>query len=139
MFPKQHAAVSGILVAIYAIVEGLSSTDILFWAFLGGISGVLIDVDHALLSIFIKKRYSKGLKWFRNPVKAISRPSEFLADMDYENLIYHRIISHTAVLGIVSYFSIFYSFLFPVTLGVGVHLICDLGYDLYRNSYWFQS
>jgi hypothetical protein len=139
MFPKQHAAVSGTSVAVYAVVQGLGLTDILIWTFLGAVSGVLIDVDHAVLSMLVEKRYRKGLKWFKDPLGAVTRPSEFLEDMDYDKLIYHRLVSHAVVLGLLLYLSGFYSLVVPVAVGVGLHLVCDIGYDLYRGSYWFQS
>lgn len=139
MFPKQHAAVSGFSVMVYAVLEGLALTDVVLWTFLGAVSGVLIDVDHAVLSMVVKKRYSKGLKWFKDPVGAVTRPSEFLDDMDYGRLIYHRIISHAVVLGLFTYLSAFYSILIPVAAGVGVHLVCDIVFDLYKGTYWFQA
>ena len=134
MFPKQHAAVSGLSVAIYAVLEGLALIDIVLWTFLGAVSGVLIDVDHAVLSMVVKKRYRKGLNWFKNPVGAVTRPSEFLDDMDYEGLIYHRIFSHVLILGLLINFSEFCELFIPVGLGVGVHLVSDIFYDLYTES-----
>lgn len=124
---------------VYTVLKGLALTDILLWTFLGALSGVLIDVDHAVLSMVIKKRYSKGLRWFRDPIGAVTRPSEFLDDMEYDRLIYHRIVSHTVILGLLMYLSGFYSILVPVSIGVGAHLVSDIVYDLHGGSYWFQA
>ena len=89
--------------------------------------------------MLVKKRYRKGLRWFKDPIGAVTRPSEFLEDMDYDKLIYHRLVSHAVVLGLLLYLSGFYSLVVPVAVGVGLHLVCDIGYDLYKGSYWFQS
>jgi len=121
---------------VYAALEGLTFTDMLLWGLLGAVSGVLIDVDHALLSMIVKKRYKEGLKWFRKPVEAVSR---FLEEMDYDSLVYHRLVSHSAVLAVLFYLSTSYSLFVPVAFGVGVHLMCDIVYDLYCGSYWFQA
>jgi len=139
LYPKQHALVSGTSVFIYSLITGLSPVNTFLWTILGTVSGVLIDVDHAILPMLLKKKYSEGLKWFKNPVKAITRPSEFLDDMEYDNLVYHRLVSHTTVLAFLIYLTGLSVLFVPISLAVGVHILCDLGYDLYNGSYWFQE
>lgn len=139
MYPKEHFITSGSGVLAYSIAIGLPLPEIIIWTVLGSSAGVLIDIDHAILSMVIKKRFKKGLKWFRQPLKAITKPESFLDDMSYEGLRYHRIISHTVILGILFFIKDFNPLLTPVTIGVGLHLLGDIAHDLNNKKYWFQA
>ncbi len=135
MYPREHALSSGISVLTYTVLEGLQPGLIPIWILAGTAAGVLIDVDHAILSMTVKGRLEEGLKWFKHPVKAISQPSRFLDDMDYESLVYHRLISHALIVTLLWSLSALSPLVEAAALGTSTHLAGDLLYDLGTGNY----
>jgi membrane-bound metal-dependent hydrolase YbcI (DUF457 family) len=133
MYPKQHAVVSGIGTLVYAILYGLLPADVLLWTFLGMVAGVMIDVDHVVLSMIMTGRYRRGLFWIRQPVRALTEPREFLDDMGYDELWYHRIITHTLILASLVVLLDLHPLVRPVMVGVVFHLVADLLYEAHER------
>lgn len=137
MYPKQHALVSGAAVLAYSLFLNLPPTEIAVWVGIGMFTGVLIDVDHVLLSMVVAGRYEQGLSWFQRPMRAVLDPEALLEDMEYDRLLYHRLLSHLFVFVIlVSLISVHRLFI-SAAAGLAVHIASDILWDMKQGSYGF--
>ncbi len=134
MRPDEHAVISGFVVFIAAQLAGFDTPDVLLWTVAGTAAGVLIDVDHALLSMVVKGRVREGLYWFRHPVKAMTDPDAFLADMEYPALVYHRMATHLAILVVIILLTGIHPLVIPVMIGVAAHVVADIVWDVHTGE-----
>lgn len=135
MYPKQHLVTSASGTAAAALFVSGDPVTAATWAVIGGIAGVLIDVDHVLLSMAVGKNIGEGLAWFRRPVTAITAPRQLLDDIDYDTLVVHRLATHLLILGGAVALTTVHWMFAPVSVGIGIHLCCDVIYDLYDGNY----
>lgn len=139
MYPKHHAAVSGMATVLYAAWMQAEPVQMALWAVIGITAGVMIDVDHVLLGMLVDGRVAEGLSWFRQPVTAVTRPDALLADMEYDTMVYHRLLSHTVVLTVLVALIRFHSLFIPAAVGLAAHIAADVVWDVKQRSYWFLS
>ncbi|MDY6788996.1 MAG: hypothetical protein SVV03_03455 [Candidatus Nanohaloarchaea archaeon] len=136
MFPRQHAAVSGIAVLIFALWKEVALGTLVLWTVLGTVAGVLIDVDHAFLGMLVGGEFWRKARWFLHPVKAIFiKPREFAKDMYYRGFTVHRILTHTVVLLISIYLSGFWTIFKPISVAIAAHIAADVVDDIREERY----
>lgn len=135
MYPRQHAVVSGAATLLYAVITSVSPVEIVLWTIIGVIAGVLIDVDHVILSMLVAHRVEEGISWFKRPVQAITSPDDLLEDMEYESLVFHRMISHGLVLVILIVLTRVHVLFLPAVIGLTAHILADILWDLKQGSY----
>jgi hypothetical protein len=135
MYPKQHAAISGIATLLFALWIGIAPEQTVVWLVIGMIAGVLIDVDHVVLGMIVDGRIDEGISWFLHPVAAVTQPDALLADMAYDTLVYHRLISHLLVLAVLAALSNTYPLLLPAVVGLAAHIVADVVWDVWNGTY----
>ncbi len=120
MLPKIHILLGGIFSIIIFIFFNIS----LFQAILIFLSSFLIDVDHYLYYVFIKKDISlkKSYKWFvKNREKWLALPIQERKKYKHSVLLFHGI--EFWIILVYAYF-LNKIFLF-VILGIAVHMFLD--------------
>lgn len=135
MLPRQHAVTSGLVTLAVAVHLELAAPLVLLWTLVGTISGVVIDVDHALLGMTVGGHWQTGLSWFRHPVAAVSNPYEFLRSLNYPGLIKHRILTHLAVMSLLGGLATRYPIVVPAGIGLATHILGDVVVDLREGRY----
>jgi len=124
--PKKHAVLGGITVLVYGLYVGLGFSTLLQWLAVGIVVGVFIDIDHLLLAMFVDGRWKEGLKWILHPWRVFNHADEFLEDLEYPELVHHRIITHLAVL-IALFFALdAHPLVLPALLSLSTHIAADI-------------
>lgn len=134
MWPKQHALVSAVFVSLYATLYAETIQVAVLWVCIGVAAGVLIDIDHVILGIVVKKRY-EGFSWFKKPLQAMLNPGELLDDIEYPAMIYHRTITHLLII-LASMTMLSWPVGRVVFLTLCLHLFCDIIHDIMNNDHW---
>lgn len=139
MYPKQHAVISAGATVLFGILLNGSPTQIALWTIIGVVAGVLIDVDHVILGMVIGKNIEDGIAWFLHPAAALTQPDQLLADMDYDALVYHRMISHVLVLAVLTLLIPVHPLLLPAAVGLTAHILADVVWDVKHGQYGVRS
>lgn len=134
MWPKQHGLVSAVFVCCYSLLFASSVVQGGIWIIAGTLAGVLIDTDHVILGIVVKKRYD-AVSWFKKPLEAMLNPGALLDDIEYPRLIYHRTVTHGFMI-LVSMAFLAWPIGQVVFLTLCLHLFCDIIHDIMNTDHW---
>ncbi len=135
MYPRDHAIIAAAVTAIVAVISGVTGTGFIVWVTIGTIAGVVIDVDHVVLSMFVHGRWREGFKWLGQPRHALLSPDALLEDIDYPKLVHHRILSHMVIFAALVVLVPVHELVRPAVLGLGAHILADIAWDLWNETY----
>lgn len=133
MYPKQHLLVSFVTFTTYALASGMDLATAAVWIAVGTVVGVLIDVDHLLLSIFVDGKIKENLEWFRQPVRIFHHPHEYLEQLKYDGMRFHRLVSHTVIAAAVYPLLPFHFVFIPAFVSIVLHIITDIVGDIFMT------
>ncbi len=134
MYPLHHLVLSTVAAIATVPFLGLSPGMTAVAVVLGIAAGVLVDVDHVLLPA-VYSRSSAPFAWMRRPVRAFREPRSLLADVAYERMVLHRLLSHSTVLVAVYLVSLEFPVLVPAVAALIVHILADIVWDVARGNY----
>ncbi|MDY6766032.1 MAG: hypothetical protein SVW77_01580 [Candidatus Nanohaloarchaea archaeon] len=136
MYSRSHAVVSFAAVGGYTLLTGVPFPAAAVWILIGVAAGVFIDADHVVLAAVFGDRDAVA-RWLRRPWAPFTHPEELLDDLEYggQQLYYHRIATHVAVLALLYVGSQRYTLLLPAFIAVAVHIASDIAWDLWNRNY----
>lgn len=135
MYPVHHAALSILVGLVTVPFIGLEPPAAVLAFLLALAAGVGIDVDHVLLPMLLKGRRRQGVAWLLRPVPAFTRPRDLLDALSYEQLVFHRLLSHSTVLVVLFLVSREIPVLVPAVAALAAHIVADVAWDLSRGTY----
>lgn len=135
MEPSRHLVISGAAGAAAAALAGLPFPAAVLWTAVAAAAGVLVDVDHVLLPMVVTGAWRPGVRWFFRPARAFVEPRALLDELEYPEMVFHRLATHTAAFLVLVLLARIEPLMAAAAVGVAAHIAADVAWDLSRGTY----